>query len=309
MRTYPHDRIEWTSQKHRPTKQEPSSPWSSLIASTNARHVLDDGWDFCTLLTSKIPSLILPIARSRSPWHSWRTEVKSSSFQVAEKSSLSVESCLEKVLSPAETEVMTGVDAASLLSLGFCVFDAILLLVVWVLYVCATSRVGRVLRPKPRSLAFFSPSRPARDRAPPQMSSSRLFDVFDQEQADGPADGTLILSGATETVTETFGEVANKDKGVKRSSSPKKVASKKSRPSASSDGNQDGPTDDEVDSASRKKMRSLDAMPIVADSFETQAEKEFVAARIDAETGSQVTEEKKVVLAHQVHPSVTNDDM
>jgi hypothetical protein len=61
--------------------------------------------------------------------------------------------------------------------------------------------------------------------------------------------------------------------------------------------------DDEVSGVSngtKKPRLPSDAVPIVTDSFETEATKEFEAAKVDAETGRSAAENKSIVLRHQV---------
>ncbi len=67
----------------------------------------------------------------------------------------------------------------------------------------------------------------------------------------------------------------------------------------------DQPAAEDKSARDRRKKRVRQAVleqpkPIVADSFETEAEMEFKAAKIDADTGAAVQEGKSVVLAHQV---------
>ena len=67
--------------------------------------------------------------------------------------------------------------------------------------------------------------------------------------------------------------------------------------------------DDALPESHKKRVvaprRPKAPMPVVADTFEEQAEKEYVPAKVDAETGTKVdTQGQKIVLAHEIKHQV-----
>lgn len=106
------------------------------------------------------------------------------------------------------------------------------------------------------------------------MNHQSLFDVFDREDASSEeSDNNEII----ENTLDDNGDINNKP--------PKRVSS---------------PTImHEVQSTKLPRLQD-EPKPILADTFETQAETEFPEAKVDAETGTARGQQKTVKLAHQV---------
>lgn len=116
--------------------------------------------------------------------------------------------------------------------------------------------------------------------------SSSLFNVFDSGD-EGELSGDK-QDGPVEQLSKTQEDTT--------------IISPPKRQHASSEDEQDKISADPHSKHlhSRKQTRLDQVKPILADSFETQAETEFVGANVDADTGTAIAQQKTVRLAHQV---------
>lgn len=133
-------------------------------------------------------------------------------------------------------------------------------------------------------------------------SAAGLFSVFDDDRESSSSSDEEV---APPKVAAAPASTSSSKPSKRRASSP---LTRDNRAPLAHDGS--SPLAHDIKQASRLPPAAV-AAPIVLDSFETSAEKEFAPALVDAETGSKVVhadgegvEPKKVVLVHQIRHQV-----